>query len=138
MCTGRELVARLEQQIAPFKPALHLGQQIESLHATPDGAWHVQSHTGTQWLAKTVFIAAGVGAFVPRSLPIEGLAPHLNQQVWFGSQALPDFKDQHVVIAGDSDCKPSKRHGLLGTLALCLGKSPPCTRTTNACKPCIT
>ena len=103
VCTGRELVARLEQQIAPFKPALHLGQQIESLHATPDGAWHVQSHTGTQWLAKTVFIAAGVGAFVPRSLPIEGLAPHLNQQVWFGSQALPDFKGQHVVIAGDSD-----------------------------------
>ena len=27
VCTGRELVERLQQQIAPFKPALHLGQQ---------------------------------------------------------------------------------------------------------------
>lgn len=103
VCTGRELVARLEQQIAPFKPTLHLSQQIESLQATPEGLWRVQSHLGTCWLAKTVFIAAGVGAFVPRSLPVEGLHAHLGQQVWFASQALPEFAQQHVVVAGDSD-----------------------------------
>jgi len=103
VCTGRELVARLEEQISPFQPSLHLGQHIAGLQATADGAWLVHSDHGTQWLAKTVFIAAGVGAFVPRSLPIEGLTAHLNQHVWFGSHALPDFGSQHVVVAGDSD-----------------------------------
>ena len=103
VCTGRELVARLTQQIQPFKPDLHLGEQVERVEATPEGAWHVQSHQGKSWLAKTVFIAAGVGAFVPRSLPIEGLAAHMGQQVWFGSQTLPTWEGQHLVVAGDSD-----------------------------------
>jgi thioredoxin reductase (NADPH) len=103
VCTGRELVERLRQQIAPFKPSCHLGQTVEELHASEDGRWCVRTSTGTTWLAKTVFIAAGVGAFVPRSLPIEGLAPHLGRQIWFGSQPLPDVRGQHLLITGDGD-----------------------------------
>ena len=103
VCTGRELVERLQQQIAPFKPALHLGQTVQSLQATGDGRWAVSTNTGTAWTAKTVFIAAGVGAFVPRSLPIEGLAPHMGRQVWFASSPLPDFAGQHLLVTGDSD-----------------------------------
>ena len=103
LCTGRELVQRLQQQLAPFKPMLHLGQTVRSLQATGDGRWAVATDQGTAWFAKTVFIAAGVGAFVPRSLPIEGLAPHLGRQVWHGSQPLPDFAGQHLLVAGDSD-----------------------------------
>ena len=103
VCTGRELVERLQQQIAPFKPALHLGQTVQSLQATGDGRWAVSTNTGTAWTAKTVFIAAGVGAFVPRSLPIEGLAPHMGRQVWFASSPLPNFAGQHLLVTGDSD-----------------------------------
>ncbi len=103
VCTGRELVERLQRQLQPFPPALHLGQTVDSLQATASGAWAVSTSQGAQWLARTVFIAAGVGAFVPRSLPIEGLNPHLGQQVWFGSQALPDFSGQHLLVTGDSD-----------------------------------
>ena len=103
VCTGRELVERLQQQIAPFQPVLHLGQMVESLQATDDGRWAVSSDTGTDWLAQTVFIAAGVGAFVPRSLPIEGLAPHMGRQVWFASSPLPGFAGQHLLVTGDGD-----------------------------------
>ena len=103
VCTGRELVQRLEQQIAPFAPARHLGQQIEQIQALPDGRWAVHSSAGAVWHAKTVFIAAGVGAFVPRSLPIEGLAPHLGRQVHHTSSPLPDMRGQQVLVAGDSD-----------------------------------
>jgi len=103
VCTGRELVARLEQQIAPFQSPRHLGQHIEAIEATPEGLWQVRSDQGTQWLTQTVFIAAGVGAFVPRRLPIEGLEPHLGHQVWFGSQTLPNAQGQHWVVAGDGD-----------------------------------
>jgi len=103
VCTGRELVARLQQQVAPFKPTLHLGQIVQSLQSTPDGRWAVSTDQGTAFLAKTVFIAAGVGAFVPRSLPIDGLAPHLGRQIWHASSTLPDFQDQHVLVTGDGD-----------------------------------
>ena len=103
VCTGRELVERLQQQTAPFKPTLHLGQTIETLQATADGRWSVTSQTGTTWITKTVFIAAGVGAFVPRSLPIESLQPHKGRQVWFGTQELPGFSGLHLLVTGDGD-----------------------------------
>lgn len=103
VCTGRELVERLQQQIAPFQPTFHLGQTVETLQATGDGRWAVGTNTGSAWRAKTVFIAAGVGAFVPRSLYIEGLAPHMGQQVWFASSPLPDFAGQHLLVTGDGD-----------------------------------
>jgi len=103
VCTGAELVERLHRQLAPFPPSFHLGQTVSSLQAAPAGRWAVGSAEGTQWLARTVFIAAGVGAFVPRSLPIEGLGPHLGQQIWHATQALPDMTGQHLLVAGDSD-----------------------------------
>ncbi len=117
VCTGRELVERLQQQIAPFKPALHLGQTVQSLQATGDGRWAVSTNTGTAWTAKTVFIAAGVGAFVPRSLPIEGLAPHMGRQVWFASSPLPDFAGQHLLVTGDSDTALQTCLDAVGTAA---------------------
>ncbi len=117
VCTGRELVERLQQQIAPFKPAFHLGQTVETLQAQGDGRWQVQTNTGTSWIAKTVFIAAGVGAFVPRSLPIEGLAPHLGRHIWYGSQPLPDFRGQHLLVTGDGDAALQCALDALGTAA---------------------
>jgi thioredoxin reductase (NADPH) len=103
VCTGRELVERLHQQIAPFQPAFHLNQTVDTLQATEDGHWAVRTTTGTAWTAKTVFIAAGVGAFVPRRLPIEGLAPLMGRQVWFASSPLPDLAGQHLLVTGDGD-----------------------------------
>ena len=47
--------------------------------------------------------AAGVGAFVPRSLPIDGLGPFMGRQVWFASAPLPDMTGQHVLVTGDGD-----------------------------------
>lgn len=103
LCTGGELIERLQSQLKPFPPALHLGQTIDSLQALPDGRWAVASSTGQQWVAQTVFIAAGIGAFVPRSLAIDGLPPHINRQIWFASSHLPDFTGQHLLVTGDSD-----------------------------------
>ena len=117
VCTGRELVERLQLQIAPFKPQLHLGQTIETLHGSEDGRWALTSSIGTAWLAKTVFIAAGVGAFVPRSLAIEGLAPHMGRQVWFASSPLPDFAGQHLLVTGDGESALQTCLDAVGTAA---------------------
>ncbi len=103
LCTGRELVERLQQQIAPFSPPFHLGQTVQGLQASGNGRWTVTSDAGTVWTARTVFIAAGVGAFVPRSLAIDGLSAHMGRQAWFASSPLPDFAGQHLLVTGDSD-----------------------------------
>lgn len=72
--TGQELIARLQQQLAPLKVPLHLSQMVQTLARCPDGdAWQVGSSTGRHWLARSVFVAAGVGAFQPRLPTLAGI-----------------------------------------------------------------
>jgi thioredoxin reductase (NADPH) len=63
--TGRELTQRLLQQVAPFQPGFHFNQQVSQLDRQPDGRWLV-SAAQHHFLTRTLFIAAGVGAFVPK------------------------------------------------------------------------
>ena len=98
-CTGRELIDRLSAQAQPFEPQFHLGQQITQVQRQVDGRFHVTSSQGTQWSTRTLFIATGVGAFMPRTLALPGLDDYVNQQVFH--VARPDHvANRHVVIAG--------------------------------------
>ncbi|HEY9239726.1 MAG TPA: NAD(P)/FAD-dependent oxidoreductase [Burkholderiaceae bacterium] len=104
VCTGRELVARLLQQIAPFAPVFHLGQQVDTLQREADGRLRVESSAGTRWLAKTVVIAGGVGSFQPRRLKIDGLAAFENTQLRYGApDDLQTLNGQRVVVIGDDE-----------------------------------
>ena len=48
-CTGRELIERLQQQAAPFKPVFHLHQLIQSVEAQEDGRWWVGTAGGASF-----------------------------------------------------------------------------------------
>ncbi|MDI9233335.1 NAD(P)/FAD-dependent oxidoreductase [Limnohabitans lacus] len=103
VCTGRELVQRLQQQMAPFKPTLHLSQLVCRLERQADGQLLVETTAGSAFIASTVFLAAGVGAFVPRQLVLDGLEDFHGTQV-FAQEADPTrWKGQHLVVAGDGD-----------------------------------
>ncbi|CAM3666035.1 Ferredoxin--NADP reductase [Paracidovorax anthurii] len=102
VCTGRELVALLSRQIAPFAPRLHLSQQVATLQPGPDGQFLLATTAGTTFLARTVVIAAGVGAFVPRTLKIEGIERFLGTQV-FHHEEPADTAGRHVVVHGGED-----------------------------------
>ena len=68
VCTGRELAALLRQQIRPFQPQWHLNTQVAALQTQADtGRFHVTTTQGATLSARAVFIAAGVGAFVPKA-----------------------------------------------------------------------
>ena len=81
VCSGRELVERLQQQIRPFAPGLHLGQEVSALQPLPNGRWQAETTAGKRFVAKTVFIAAGVGAFQPKRLRLEGAEPLEGRQI---------------------------------------------------------
>ncbi len=102
VCTGRELVALLNRQIAPFSPQLHLSQRVDTLQPAPDGGFLLATDAGTTLHARTVFIAAGVGAFVPRTLKIDGIERFHGTQV-FHHDAPADTAGRHVVVHGGED-----------------------------------
>ena len=102
-CTGQELIDRLQTQVKPFAPQLHLGHLVSSLSAQEDGHWSLSTDQGISFLARTVFIAAGVGAFVARSLSLPGYQELVGQQIFHAAPHARAFEGQHLVILGDTD-----------------------------------
>ena len=103
LCTGQELIDRLKAQVKPFAPQFHLQELVSELQAADDGQWHVQTDKGTQFKAATVFIAAGVGAFVKRGLSLPGFEEMLGKHIFHKAPSEIAFKGKHLVILGDND-----------------------------------
>lgn len=100
--TGRELTQRLLQQVAPFKPAFHFNEQVSELSRQADGRWLI-STPQQQILTRTLFIAAGVGAFVPRELKVDGLAAFAGSQLFYRLNPPELLKGRHAVVVGGED-----------------------------------
>ena len=100
VCTGRELTERLLQQIAPFKTPLHLQQEVVALQRQPDQRFRVTTANGQVFDCATVFIAAGVGAFAPRRVALEGLSALENRQVHYHAITAERLTGQAVVVMG--------------------------------------
>ncbi|MDW5444268.1 NAD(P)/FAD-dependent oxidoreductase [Polaromonas sp. SM01] len=101
--TGRELVANLLKQIEPFAHTFHLGQEVRVLEQRPDGRFFVETSRGSQFLAKTIIVAAGVGAFQPKLLKIDGLDKFNNSQLFYRVDHPDHFVGKKLVIVGGDD-----------------------------------
>jgi len=102
-CTGRELTERLQQQSSPFKPVFHLNQLIHSVQQQTDKRWLVGTSSDVTFLAQTVFIAAGVGAFTPRKLALPELDAFEGKQVFYNFEEMPGLQAKDVVVVGGDD-----------------------------------
>jgi thioredoxin reductase (NADPH) len=103
VCTGQELTQNLLKQIAPLGAVFHLGQQVTQVEQQPDGRFFIETSKGTRFLTKTVFIAAGVGAFLARKLIIDGLEAFEGSQVFYGRPSAKDFAGKDVLIVGGEE-----------------------------------
>ncbi|WP_394789920.1 NAD(P)/FAD-dependent oxidoreductase [Rhodoferax sp.] len=99
--TGRALVASLQQQIAPFGVQFHLGQQVNQIARQADGRFLVQTDRGTQLLAPVVIIAAGIGAFQPRRLKLDGIEAFEGRQLHYHATPSDVAGKDVVVVGGD-------------------------------------
>ena len=104
-CSGAELVERLREQMAPFAPTLHLAQQVQTLLQQDDGRWLLGTDQGTALLAKAVVIAAGVGAFVPKTVKLEGIEALVGQSVHYHPTDLGPLalQGQRVLVHGGDE-----------------------------------
>jgi len=101
--TGRGLTESLLQQIASFGAQMHFSQQVASVQRQDDGRIHLVTTAGQQFRTKALFVAAGVGAFVARSLQLEGIAAFEHTQLHYRTPDLHALAKRHVVIHGGGD-----------------------------------
>ena len=103
VCGARELIGRLQQQISPFAPQFHLGQTVIELHAQADGRFGLVTSTGMRLRCGALVIAAGLGAFEPRRLPLPEAAAFEGRTLHYLVRDAGALAGQEIVIAGGGD-----------------------------------
>lgn len=103
VCTGAELTDNLLKQIAPFDPTFHLGQEVSLVQKREDGRFDLETSTGTKFITKTIFIAAGVGSFQPRTLKVDGIEQFDGTQLFYRVKNPTLFDGKNLVICGGGD-----------------------------------
>lgn len=103
VCTGQELTDNLLRQIAPFGPTFHLGQEVTLVQKRDDGRFNLETSAGTCFITKTIFIAAGVGSFQPRTLKVDGIDQFDHSQLFYRVRDPALFQGKNLVICGGGD-----------------------------------
>ena len=101
-CTGRELTERLLEQIRPFAPTFHFDQVVSALSHREDGRFDVLTRAGLQFDCAAIVLAAGVGAFVPRTLKLPGLEAFEGRQLFHRADLVPPsaLAGRQVLVSG--------------------------------------
>ena len=98
-----DLVDRLMEQIAPFKPGFTLGERAEILEQLENGHFRLTTNKGTVHEAPVVAIAGGLGCFEPRKPPLENLEKFEDHGVEYIIRDPEMYRGKKVVIAGGGD-----------------------------------
>jgi thioredoxin reductase (NADPH) len=97
------LTDNLLKQIEPFEPTFHLGQEVTLVEKREDGRFNLETSLGTRFITKTVFIAAGVGSFQPRTLKVDGIEAYEGKQLFYRVKDPSRFAGRNIVICGGGD-----------------------------------
>ena len=103
VCGAQELVDRLLEQIKPFHPKMHFGQEVSGLAKREDGRFTVRTAAGTVFDAGAVVLAAGVGSFQPRRIGIEGADAFEGSGLHYRVKDSSALHGQRVVVFGGGD-----------------------------------
>lgn len=103
VCTGQELTDNLLKQIEPFGPTFHLNQEVTEVVKRDDGRFDVKTTIGTHFITKTIFIAAGVGSFQPRTIKVDGIEQFEGKQLFYRVKDPAAFYGKNIVIVGGGD-----------------------------------
>jgi thioredoxin reductase (NADPH) len=103
VCGAQELVDRLMQQIKPFKPQFHLGQEVVQFSRRDDGRFSLATAAGTRFDAGAVVIAGGVGSFQARRIGIEGAEPFEGRGILYRVKDAGALEGKRLVVFGGGD-----------------------------------
>ena len=98
-----ELVDKLMEQAAPFKPGFTLGERAETINELPNGNFVVTTSQGTKHEAPVVMIAGGLGSFEPRKPIIDNLSDFEQKGVNYIVKDPNKHLGKEMVISGGGD-----------------------------------
>jgi len=103
VCSGEELTDALLKQIEPFKAGMHLGEEVSVVKKNSDDSFYVETSAGTQFHAKAIVIAGGVGSFQPRQIRVPGAEDFAGKTLHYRVQDPQQFAGKKLVVLGGGD-----------------------------------
>jgi thioredoxin reductase len=100
---AREFVERQVGQAMQFSPTVCLSEKVSELKHREDGLVEMRTEPGKVHISRTAIIAAGVGAFVPRTLDIPDIERMGGKGIYYFVKDLQAFQGQRVLVVGGGD-----------------------------------
>lgn len=100
--TGQELVNNLNEQLKLFNPDIRLEEKVLLIEKKEERHFVVTTDKGVHY-ARALIITAGVGAFEPRRLEVEGAAQYEKSNLHYFVSDLSKFQGRRVLISGGGD-----------------------------------
>jgi ferredoxin/flavodoxin---NADP+ reductase len=98
--SGRDLVANLVEQAAPYRPEYLLGQEAQDLDHRP-GSLRVRTSANTEIACRAVVVTGGIGTFTPRRLPAG--EDYLGRGLDYFVPSADPYAGADVVVVGGGD-----------------------------------
>ena len=111
---AHEFVERQVEQAMQFSPTVCLNEKVTELRAGRDDYVELRTGQGNVHHSCAVIIAAGVGAFVPRTLDIPDIKRMEGKGLYFFVKDLQALSGQRVLVVGGGDTALDWAKSLLG------------------------
>lgn len=120
---AKDLVKGMAEQAGQFKAPIHLGQKVIGLRReSGNGREHFILVTESdEYPSRTVIIAAGIGAFTPRKLPLKDVDRWYGRGVHDRVLDPKAFSGKRVLIVGGGDSAfdwAVNLHGIAGSILM--------------------
>jgi thioredoxin reductase (NADPH) len=99
---AKELVQNYADQALQYKPTVCLNEKVIRLEKQGDGPILLTTDKGGH-LTKTVLIAAGVGAFLPRKMDVPRIEELVDKGIQYFVTNTSGFEGKRIVIVGGGD-----------------------------------
>ncbi|PSL44464.1 thioredoxin reductase (NADPH) [Salsuginibacillus halophilus] len=99
---AQELVDQLVEQMEPFEPEVALEQTVQDVERLEDETFKITTNQEVHY-TRTIIITAGVGAFQPKRLSLEGADAYEEGNLHYFIKDLEQFHGKNVLICGGGD-----------------------------------
>ncbi|HET6251596.1 MAG TPA: NAD(P)/FAD-dependent oxidoreductase [Tepidisphaeraceae bacterium] len=100
---AKDLSANLVQQAQHYEPGICLGEQVKTLQFDESAKLYTITTSKAVHTARSVLIAAGVGSFTPKTLPLANAAGYEGKGLHYFVKELSVFSSKNVLIVGGGD-----------------------------------
>lgn len=100
---AKELSDNLLQQAMQYHPTVCLGEQVRDLQFDEDSRTYTLNTSTGSHRTKSIIIAAGVGAFSPKTLPLSNAPQYEGHGLYYFVKSISTFEGKKVLIVGGGD-----------------------------------